>query len=247
MMVVLACTLAAVLAPDAAAPPPAETPAPTLAPEAATAPEAVAAPVPKPQPDPVPTPEAAPTPAPAATPQPAPASAVATEDRVDLRDGGMLIGRVVAVQKGSYVTIVVSQTGESRTIGWALIDAYRMGAGPEQVASRGKPTIAELARESDSIERQKNIGLGLAYGGYVSAAISLGLWAGAGVSYQVEGGQPEPVLVAAVVSTAVTAGLLVGGGVMFFKSQERRRELRKVQVSGGWLPGGGGLTVQGRF
>lgn len=241
-MVVVALTLAAVLAPVSEAPPSAGSPAPV---EAAAAPEAAPAVVPAVAPEPVPTPAAAPPPV--ATPVPAPQPVAVTEDRIDLRDGGMLIGRVVAVQKGSHVTIVVSQTGQSRTVGWALIDAYRVDGGPEQIASRGKPSIADLAAESDSIERQKNIGLGLVYAGYVSTAISLSLWGGAGISYGIEDGEPEPLFVAAAVSTAVTVGLLVGGGVMFFKAKDRRRELRKVQVSGGFLPGGGGLQLQGRF
>ncbi len=214
----------------------AEAPVPAAAPEPAEAPAARALPAEAP-----PVAQAPPVAAPVATPQPTP-----SEDRIDLRDGGMLIGRVVAVQKGNYVTIVLANTGESRTVSWALIDAYRVAGEPEQIASRGKPTIAALAAESDSIERQKNIGLGLLYGGYVGGAISLGLWTATGVS-TVYRDDLNPMWTASVVSTAITAGLLIGGGVMFFKSKRRRAELRKVQISGTWMPGGGGLQLHGRF
>jgi len=181
----------------------------------------------------------------APTPDPTPAPTPAIEDRITLRDGGMMVGRIVAVQKGNYVTIVLAGSNESRTVSWALIDAYQVAGGPEQIASRGKPTIAELAAESDSIERQKNIGLGLAYGGYVSIPITLSLWTVG--AFARDDATSDGLFVSATVSTALTVGLLTAGGILFFKARERRRNLREVQVSGQWLRGGGGLSLQGRF
>lgn len=219
---------------------PAPVPAPTAEPAPAPAPSPAAA-----EPEPEAVAESAPAPAEAKaepeTPEPRGA------DRVNLRDGGMLVGRIVAVQKGSHVTIVLAETTESRTVGWALIDAYQFSGKEEEIASRGRPSIAELAAESDSIERQMNIGLGLLYGGYVMGGVTLITWGGYAYA-ESTGHQPHtPWLVAAGLSTAVTIGCLVGGGVMALRARERRIELRKVQVGASWAPGGGTVALRGRF
>lgn len=109
------------------------------------------------------------------------------------------------------------------------------------------PSRAELAAESDRIERQKNIGLGLAYAGAVAMVVAGGSWAGFGVTKAADSPAANPLLVTAAVSSAATVALLTCGGVLFFRSRERRKQWRKAALSGYASPQGGGVVATFRF
>jgi hypothetical protein len=224
-------------APASEAPPVTETPQvaeapPAAAPEAPEAPEAVV------WPEPVRPDDPAHADPPSPTPPPPP-------DRVELRNGGVVDGSLVEVVPRSHVTILVQGTRQSRTFNWAEIEYVRRAGEPRQAASAGKPTIAELARASDRIERKQNIGLGLAYAGYVGTVFSAAAWIG--VAFEFDARERVPLLVTASGLTAVTVGLLAGGGALFFKARREREDLRAVILSAAPTPGGATVGVSGRF
>ena len=188
-----------------------------------------------------------PTPEPVA-PQPDPTTAEpevpaepAEPDRVELRNGGLIEGRLIELVPKSHMTIEVRGTGKARTLNWAEVEYVQRGGGPREPVSAGKPTIAELATQSERIERKVKLGLGLAYGGYSMVGVSAISWLGYGWS------RNTPWLIAAGVTTSISVGLLTSGAVIFFRARAERKELRKVILSATPLPRGGALGVAARF
>ncbi len=145
-------------------------------------------------------------------------------DRVELRNGDQLEGELIEFVPHSHMTLRIRGT-ERRTLQWAEVEYVQRAGEPRRPVSAGKPTIAELATESDHIQKEETIGLGFMYVAYSLTAPSLSTW----IAFATR--RTDRLLQLSVGTTVTSAALLAIGAGFFFHARVQRKRLRRVILS----------------